>query len=426
MAGPERDADVVIVGAGLAGLACARRLTAARLRCLLLEASDEVGGRVRTDRIGGFLLDRGFQVLPTAAPEAQAMLDYAALDLKPFASEAWVRHAGRFHRVGDPWRRPNLWPMALLSPIGTLRDKWRLKALRQRLLAPGARAGATPEIPTLEYLRAAGLSDVIIDRFMRPFFGGLLLDRDLGVSARAFEAVFRWMAIGDAALPAAGMGAIPKQIAARLGPGVVRLGARVASVGPGHAALVAPADAPGRGVDLLARAVVVATEAPEAARLLGREFERPSVGVTCLHFAAEKAPFSEPLLVLDAAGEGPIRHLAVLSNVAPSYAPAGGALIAAAVLGVGSLAGPALEPAARRQMEIWFGAPASDWRLLRIDRIAHAHPSQAPPALEPPQRSVRVAPGLYVCGDHREQASINGALASGRRAAEAVIADLGG
>jgi hypothetical protein len=316
--------------------------------------------------------------------------------------------------------------MMLLSPIGTLQDKWRLRALRQRLLATGPRADATPEISTLQFLRAAGLSEVILDRFMRPFFGGLLLDRDLGVSARLFESVFRWMALGDAALPADGMGAIPKQLAARLGPEVVRLGARVTSVGPGHVALAAPAGGAGTGVDLLARAVVVAVEAPEAARLLGSGFDRPSVGVTCLHFAAEKAPFSEPLLVLDAAGEGPIHHLAVPSNVAPGYAPPGAALVTASVLGVGSLGGPAIETAARRQLEIWFGAPARDWRLLRIDRIAHAFPSQAPPALEPPQRPVRVGPGIYVCGDHRDRASINGALASGRRAAEAVIADLGG
>jgi hypothetical protein len=175
-------------------------------------------------------------------------------------------------------------------------------------------------------------------------------------------------------------------------------------------------------VELCARAVVVAVAAPEAARLLGDEYDRPSRGVTCLHFAAERPPFTEPFPVFDAAREGPIHHLAVMSNIASSYAPAGAALITATVLGRPDPAGPALEPAARRQMEIWFGRRAGDWRLLRIDRIAHAVPE--PPALEPPQRPVRAGPGVYVCGDHIDNASIDGALVSGRRAAEAVLTDL--
>jgi len=411
------DADVIIVGAGLAGLACARRLAADGLAPIILEASDGPGGRVRTDQVGGFLLDRGFQVLLTAYPEARAVLDYAALDLRPFAAEAWVRHAGRFHRVSDPWRHPGRLPAALLSPIGTLTDKFRLGRMRRRLIRHARRATPGPETTTLAALRAAGLSDAIIDRLCRPFFGGILLDRDLGASNRMFEFAFRMLAMGDTAVPAAGMGAIPTQLAAALPPGTMLTTTAVESVRPGGVTLRG-------GGTLTARAVVVAAAAPEAALLLGAEYDRPSKGVTCLHFAAEKAPFNEPLLVLDAAGEGPINNLAVMSNAAPGYAPPGAALVSATVLGVPQPAGPALEPAVRRQLEIWFGRPARDWRLLRIDRIAHAQPAQDPPALEPPERPVRAGPGLYVCGDHRDNASINGALVSGRRAAEAVITDL--
>ena len=423
------DADVIIVGAGLAGLACARRLAADGLAPIVLEASDGPGGRVRTEQVGGFLLDRGFQVLLTAYPEARAVLDYAALDLKPFAAEAWVRHAGRFHRVSDPWRHPGRLPAALLSPIGTLTDKFRLGRMRRRLIRQARRAGpghagasgpdatSGPETTTLAALRAAGLSDAIIDLFCRPFFGGILLDRNLGASNRMFEFAFAMLAMGDTAVPAAGMGAIPAQIAAALPPGAMLTTTAVESVRPGGVTLRG-------GGTLAARAVVVAAAAPEAARLLGAEYDRPSKGVTCLHFAADRAPFNEPFLVLDAAGEGPINNLAVMSNAAPGYAPPGAALISATVLGVPEPAGPALEPAVRRQMEIWFGRPARDWRLLRVDRIAHAQPAQDPPALEPPERPVRAGPGLYICGDHRDNASINGALVSGRRAAEAVITDL--
>jgi len=417
----EVDADVIVVGAGLAGLACARRIAAAGLSPIVLEAGDRPGGRVRTDRVGGFLLDRGFQVLPTAYPEARAVLDYAALDLKAFAPEAWVRHAGRFRRISDPWRRPMRLPAALLSPLATLGDKYRFARLRGRLLRrarqPRTGGAADRETTTLQALRAAGLSDVILDRLCRPLFGGMLLDRGLAVSSRMFEPAFAAFAAGDVAVPAAGMEAIPLQIAAALPPGTVRPGTEVAAVQPGSVTLQG-------GASLAARAIVVATAAPAAARLLGNEYDRPSRAVTCLHFAADRPPFTEPFLVLDAAGEGPVNHLAVMSNVAPSYAPPGAALITATIIGIPDPGGPALEPAARDQMETWFGRPACDWRLLRIDRIAHAAPAQDPPALDPLERPVRAGPGLYVCGDHRDKASIDGALVSGRRAAEAVITDL--
>ncbi|MFZ5833144.1 MAG: FAD-dependent oxidoreductase [Planctomycetota bacterium] len=95
--------EVIVFGAGLAGLCCARRLMESGRDCLLLEASDGVGGRVRTDLVEGFRLDRGFQVLLTAYPAAQAILDYDRLDLRPFYAGAIVLHAGRFHRVADPW-----------------------------------------------------------------------------------------------------------------------------------------------------------------------------------------------------------------------------------------------------------------------------------------------------------------------------------
>jgi hypothetical protein len=179
------------------------------------------------------------------------------------------------------------------------------------------------------------------------------------------------------------------------------------------------------GEEIRSAAIVVATEGPESGRLLGHPFARGSRGVTCFHFAAAEAPFVEPILVLDAALEGPVHNLAVMSNVASSYAPPGAVLISATILGVGAPGEPAPEAAVRRQMEIWFGPAAGDWRLLRIDRIAHAQPAQEPPALQPPSRPVRIQPGLYVCGDHLDNASINGAMTSGRRAAEAILADRG-
>lgn len=187
--------QVIIVGAGLAGLACARTLHQAGLPFLLLEAADGLGGRVRTDRVEGFLLDRGFQVLQTAYPEAKRVLDYRALDLRAFAPGALVYFDGRLHRVADPWRQPQYLPATLLSPIGTLADKLRVARLRWRACRGGVdELFRRPETTTWEALRGQGFSASIIERFFRPFFSGVFFDRELAATSRMFEFVFRMLA----------------------------------------------------------------------------------------------------------------------------------------------------------------------------------------------------------------------------------------
>jgi phytoene dehydrogenase-like protein len=414
---PERS-DVLVVGAGLAGLACAVELEKAGRRVLLLEASDGVGGRVRTDRVDGFTLDRGFQVLLTAYPETRRVLDYDALDLRAFLPGALVRRNGRFHELSDPWRRPGRALATLTAGVGSLADRLRVGRYRARV-----RHGSLdtllrrPETTALARLREEGFSEEMIDAFFRPFFGGALLDRDLGTSSRMLDFVFRMMAEGDVSLPSAGMGALPAQLASRLSEGALRLGARVASVGPRAVRLES-------GETLAAEAVVIATEGPEAARLAGGLPAPGSRSVTCLSFAAESPPVQEPMLVLDGDGSGPVNNLCVPSQVATSYAPAGAALVSASVLD-GPTDPADLERAVRGQLISWFGPGVEGWRLLRTDRIPHAQPSQAPPALDPVERPVRLDDGTYVCGDHRDTASLHGALLSGRRAAEAVLESAG-
>lgn len=408
----------VIVGAGMSGLCCALRLQEKGIPCLLLEASDEPGGRVRTDRVDGFLLDRGFQVLLTAYPEARRVLDYKALRLKTFQPGALVRTGGKLHRVSDPFRQPWTLPATLLAPVGTLADKRAVARFRRHVLeGPLEEIWTRPEISALEALKGFGFSQGMIDSFFRPFFGGIFLETELATSSRMLELVFRMFSEGRAALPSAGMGMIPQQLAARLPAGTVRLNARVESIGLGEVRLKG-------GERIPAQAVVLATEAREAARLLP-ELHPPGFHDTaCLYYAAPKDPVGKAILILNGEGGGPVDHLCVPSAVAPTYAPAGQALVSATVTGASGADEKDLESQVRKHLTSWFGPEVAGWKHLRTYLIPLALPARK--SLEPAALPVRRKPGIYLCGDHRETPSLQGAMVSGRRAAEAVVEDWGG
>lgn len=410
--------DVLIIGAGLAGLSCARRLHQEGISFQIFEASDGVGGRVRTDRLEGFQLDRGFQVFQTAYPEAQRVLDYQALKLKAFDPGALVFFDGRLHRLSDPLRQPRQALAALFSPVGTLADKLRVARLRWRV-SHGSPEDLflRPETSTLAALRGQGFSEGMIELFFRPFYTGVFFEPNLDSSSRMFEFVFRMLAQGDAALPAEGIGAIPAQLAAGLPPQSIRTNSPVAGVEGGRVALAS-------GEEIEGRLTVLATDGAQTLRLLGREEQFATVDCACLYFAAARPPLAEPLLVLDGENTGPVTNLAVLSNVAPSYAPPGASLMQATVVGNPGLADPDLEAACREQLNRWFGPQVQDWRLLKIYRITKALPDQRPPTPNPLAQEVRVNPRLFVCGEYQSLSSLHWAMVSGRRAADAVILEL--
>ena len=407
---------VAIVGAGLAGLACARTLAHRGVPVTVFEASDAVGGRVRTDRVEGFLVDRGFQVFLTAYPEASAVLDYAALDFRPFTPGALVRLGGRFERIGDPFRDPRTALPTALARVGTLADKLRVLGLRAsvRRGTPDA-LWSRPEMTTERVLRERyGFSERMIDRFYRPFLGGVLLDRRLGASSRAFEFYFRMFSEGDAVVPALGIQAIPEQMAARLPPGTVRLNAPVAHVEPDGSGLRLTS-----GETVACSAVVVAVESQDVAALVPGVPVPKTKATTQIAWAAPRAPTPEPVLMLDGDGRGPVNNAQVMSNVAAGYAPPGQALVTASLLGRQGAPDDALEQAARAQMGGWFGPQVGAWRLLAVHHVPHALPDL--PSIEPPERPGHVRGRLFLTGDWLRNGSIDGALVAGRHAAETVI-----
>lgn len=410
--------DVIIIGAGLAGLCCAKVLQDNGLSFQILEASERVGGRIKTDKVDGFLLDRGFQVFLTGYPEAQAVLDYDHLDLHAFYPGSMIRSGGRSIKVADPFRHPIDGFKSLFADIGSLGDKLQIARLRQKVLEGSVEdIFRRPEKTTREYLQAFGFSEKMIERFFRPFFGGVYLENELTSSSRMFEFIFRMFSLGDTALPAAGMEAIPRQIAAGLPADSIRTGARVTKVSGEKITLAT-------GEMLEGRNIVLATDWPALSAFDNTLPVTASRSASYLYYAAEEAPIAEPILLLNGEGEGVVNNLCVPNLVAPGYAPPGANLISVTILGKPEMSDEALDAQVRLELAGWFGETATQsWKMLRIYHIEHALPNQRLPMTVPEQQAIKTEAGLYICGDYLFNGSIHGAMLSGRHAAELVIAD---
>jgi phytoene dehydrogenase-like protein len=406
------DADIVIVGAGLAGLSAAIHLHQAGVAVTICEAADDVGGRVRTDRRDGFLLDRGFQVLLPAYPELRRLADLSALKPRPFLRGVVAMTPAGGSWLAGPWHGQQAVAGTTGFLLGHPRDSAAMAAMSLRdTLAPGmVLRAADPATTTMEDLRRRFSPDVIAE-VLRPFLAGVFLDPSLGTPARLFHLIWRCFLRGGAALPEGGMQMLPRQLADGLPAGAVRTGTQVTEVTPGGVRTKA-------GEQIRATAVIIATDGTSAATLAPDMAAPAWHPVTSFYYRLPASPLRAPVLAVDGA-DGLLLNAVILSDVVPGYAPEGAALAAASVPG---RADPALEPQVRERLARMYDTGTRDWELLDSYAIPRALPALR--AGQSLARPVRLGPGRYVCGDHRDTPSIQGALVSGRRAADAVLADL--
>jgi phytoene dehydrogenase-like protein len=410
---------VIVVGAGLAGLTCAKVLAERGVEVVVLEASDGVGGRVRTDERDGFLLDRGFQVYFTAYPISRRHLDHEALDFRAFDPGAIVCGRSKKTILSDPVRDPKASLPSLLSDAATFSDKLRTAKLAAKVMSGGAVTASEqnggPECSTLEYLRALGLSERYISSFYRPFYGGVFLSRALYTSSRVFRFTFRMLATGRTVVPARGMGEIPRQLAAHLPEGTVRLGSPVDSLlrEGGRVAGVRAA-----GAEHEADAVVVATEAPVAGELTGEEVPEGSVGEVCLYYETDGLGSGKKIM-LNAENNVFVNNAVEISNVSERYAPAGRHLLYAVALGGLDLPDADLYRRGIEDVSRWY--PEANFEPLALRRIPYGQFAQPPGIHERLPTNRTATPGLVLAGEYTEDSSINGSMLSGEKAAEEVM-----
>ncbi|MFF1398854.1 NAD(P)/FAD-dependent oxidoreductase [Streptomyces sp. NPDC058287] len=407
----DEQTDVVVVGAGIAGLACAADLQAAGLRVQVLEASDGVGGRMRSDHVDGFVIDRGFQVFNTAYPQVQRRLRLRDLRLRPFTPGVQVHTDTGNIALYDPVRRPDALGGLCRQSVMSARDTLTLGAMSARdMLLPASMLKHRGERTTRSALRRAGISEAFTENVLRPFVSGIFLEDELETSSRVFHLVWRSMLRGTLCLPADGIEAVPRMLADSLNDATVRLETPVAQL-TDCGVMTAP------GTSVAARAVVVAAGPQTAAALLPHMDVPDYRSVTTYYHTMAPSPLNEPVLLVDA--QRRFLNTCVISEVVPSYAPAHRALVATSVLGT---EGPGREASTRQTLSDVYATDTSAWDLVAVRSITHALPVMTPP--HSLSRSSRADSGRYVCGDHRTTGSVQGAMASGARAAREVVQDL--
>ncbi len=419
---------IVIVGAGVAGLTCARMLDKRGKQVLVLEASDGVGGRVRSDRVDGYIMERGFQVLFTAYPAAKRQLDYQRLDFRAFEPGAIVCKDGKRSVLTDPLRDFKAAIPAALSTVVTPLDKFRTLLLVAEVKRKSRKEIlAGPDTSTRSYLQKRGFSSAFINDFASPFYGGIYLENKLVTSAKNFLFDFKMLSDGQTVVPAHGMGAISEQLAEPLQKkGLIRLNTKVAELIQSEGRVSGVRLENGETIE--AEAVVISTPAPEAARLTGLPMPPGQTSTINLYWSGDEAFYQGKKILLNPAQDAFVNNAVLATNIAPEYAPPRKHLLSATILGVPELDDEGLFEKGMADLRQMFVGDAKalqalkSYKPLKVYRIPYGQFAQPPgyhPTL-PVNRTDR--PGLWLAAEFTEASSLNAAMVSGEKAAKSILA----
>lgn len=406
---------ITIIGAGISGLTAAVYLHRKNYKVQILEATDRVGGRIKTDKIDGFRLDRGFQVLLTDYPEAKALLNYEKLNLKRFLPGATVLYDGGQFDIADPFRRSRALFSILFAPVGSLKDKFNTFLLKNKLVRISNSAIFNqPETDTYSQLKKYGFSQKMIDRFYKPFFSGIFLENELKTSSNMFDFVMKLFSTGDAAIPELGMEEIPKQLAAMLPENAIHYNHKVRTIENNTIHC-------DNGAVFLTDSIIIATEANGLAGNYITEQKQRFHQVTNVYFEAEIAPNSKAIVVLNAASNKKwANNLTVMTNVSNQYAPKGKVLLSVSYNGIPEIDDTSLAKNMKSELKQWYGKQVEDWKMLKTYRIDYALPNQDTVSDEVSNSELQINENLYMCGDHLMNGSINAGMKSGRLVADLI------
>jgi phytoene dehydrogenase-like protein len=406
---------ITIIGAGISGLTAAVYLHQKNYKVQILEATDRVGGRIKTDCIDGFRLDRGFQVLLTDYPETKALLDYSKLNLQRFLPGAIVLHDDGQFQIADPFRRPSTLFSTLFAPVGSLKDKINTFLLKTKLVRMSNSAIFNQsETDTLSQLKKYGFSQKMIDRFYNPFFSGVFLENKLTTSSNMFDFVMKQFSTGDAAIPELGMEEIPKQLAAMLPENCIQYNVKVLSIENNTIYCE-------NGSEFQTDKIIIATEASSLARNYIPKEKQHCHQVTNVYFEASKQPTSKSIVILNAATNKKwVNNLTVMSNVSSKYAPTGKVLLSISYNGMPEVKDTVLAENMKAELKQWYGNQVEDWKMLKTYRIQYALPNQDSVCDEVTANKLQINDNLFICGDHLMNGSINAAMKSGRLVAEVI------
>lgn len=407
-----KEEKIYIIGAGLSGLIAALELEKAGFSPVILESTDRIGGRMKTDIVDGFLLDQGFQVLNTAYPEAKNYLDFKALNLKTFDPGAVIFEGKETYIISDPMRNPLKIVGMAFSKVGTFMDKVKMFTLTQELKKKTNEAIFNgPSIPTEQYLREYGFSERIITAFFKPFFRGIFLEKQLNTSSRMFEFIFKMFALGNAAVPEKGMGEIPAMVHRQLIQTQINFNSPVEKV-EGKTIYLSG------GKKLEADRIIIAVQPDRVMKQLEGQFA-PAHSVINLYFSTQKSFLARPMIGL-VPGDSLINNIVYMDDVSKAYSRNGRALLSVSVLDT-NLGEKELVKAVQAELESISGIKAEYFKFIKAYHISYALPNLEDLKYNIPITECKITDHVYLAGDYLLNASINAAMTSGRTAAEAVV-----